>query len=103
MAKITAFGKADSLSAGEVMIPLVVLKKSEDSYSGFIPGFVMKNVVEDTSEKCFARLKNYLIEKLKMIKQNGDTMPFFPKREEIMKDFENVFKIEFIKVTKSNQ
>lgn len=101
MAKITSFGKADAIYSGEVMIPLVVLQKSENSFAGFIPGFVMKNIVESTAEECIAKLKTYLTQKLKTIKENGDTFPFFPNRQEIMKDFENVYKIEFIKVVSS--
>ena len=101
MVKITSFGKADSLASGEVMIPLVVLKNpnsTNSAYAGFIPGFVMKNIVESTPEECFAKLKSYLAQKIKTIKENGDTFPFFPNRQEIIKDFENVYKIEFIKI-----
>ena len=103
MAKITSFGKADSISSGDILIPLVILKKAEDTYSGFIPGFVMKNIVENTPEECFAKLKAYLTQKLKAIKENGDTFPFFPDRKEIMKDFENVYKVEFIKIVSNKK
>lgn len=103
MTKITSFGKADSLATGEIMIPLVILKKTQDTYSGFIPGFVMKNIVENTPEECFAKLKVYLNQKLKSIKENGDTFPFFPNRKEILKDFENVYKIEFIKIVSNKK
>ena len=88
MANITSFGKADSLASGEVLIPLVVLKKSENSFAGFIPGFVMKSIVENSPEECLANLKTYLTQKLKIMKENGEPFPFFPNRNEIMKDIE---------------
>lgn len=102
MAQITTFGKADSLASGEVMIPLVILKRDYDdksSYAGFIPGFVMKNIVEDSKEECIAKLKAYLSQRLKAMMQNGEEFPFFPTKAEIMKDFENVYSVDFIKIT----
>lgn len=101
MANITSYGRADSLVAGEVLVPLVVLKKSENSYAGFIPGFIMKNIMENTAEECFAKLKIYLTQKLRILKETGEPMPFFPDRKEIMNDFENVHQIQFIKIVSS--
>lgn len=102
MAQITTFGKADSLSAGEIMIPLVIIKRDYDdksSFAGFIPGFVMKNIVENSKEECLAKLKNYLSQRLKAMMKNGEEFPFFPTKDEIMKDFENVYSVDFIKIT----
>ena len=104
MVRVTSFGNADSLASGEVMIPLVVLKNETNnvvSYTGFIPGFVMKNVTEATPEECFSKLKNYLNQKLKTMLEENQTFPFFPTRAEIMSDFKNVHKIEFIKIKSS--
>lgn len=102
MANITSFGRADSLASGEVMIPLVVLKNpngTNAAFSGFIPGFVMKNIVEASPEECLSKLKSYLTQKLKIMLENNEPFPFFPTRAEIMREFDGVHSIDFIKIT----
>ena len=94
------YGKIDALAqTGKLSIPLVVLKntaQNSNSYIGFIPGFLMKNISANTSEQCIKNLKEYLTTKLKtMIKQN-EPFPFFPTEEEIRKDWDNVEIIEFV-------
>ena len=44
-----------------------------------------------------------LVKKLKMMKQNDAPFPFFPTKEEIMKDYDNVEIVEFIKVTSKDR
>lgn len=102
----TSFGKVDALAQnGELHIPLVILKnESQNStfpYLGFIPGFLMKNINGTTIEECKTKLKEYLIQKLKIMKQNNEPFPFFPTKEEIMKEYSNVEVVEFIKITTS--
>lgn len=104
--KNTTLFQADALEHyGELHIPLVILKNESPNstfpYLGFIPGFLMKNINGTTIDECKSKLKEYLIQKLKIMKQNNEPFPFFPTREEIMKDFSGVELIEFVKITKS--
>lgn len=99
----TTHGKVDALAVnGELLIPIVILKNdnksSEHPFLGFIPGFLMKNVNGKTLEECKEKLLNYLKQKLQRMMQEDEPFPFFPTREEILKDFDNVELIEFIKV-----
>ncbi|MBQ7884667.1 MAG: hypothetical protein IJ318_01045 [Clostridia bacterium] len=100
MTKVSQFGKPDSLALGEVLIPLVVLKQNQnvESYAGFIPGFVMKNIVEESAPSCLEKLKKYLMQKLDIMTKQNQEFPFFPTRAEIMADFQNVYSIDFVKV-----
>ena len=99
----TTNGKVDALAiSGELCIPLVILKNdnkaSELPFLGFIPGFLMKNVNGKTLEDCKEKLLNYLKQKLQRMMQEDEPFPFFPTKEEILKDFDNVELVEFIKV-----
>ena len=104
----TSYGRIDALAqTGEVSIPLVIIRNTTENvsipYIGFIPGFLMKNVNGHTVDECKTKLKEYLVKKLKMMKQNDEPFPFFPTKEEIMKDYDNVEIVEFIKVTSKDR
>ncbi len=106
--RTTSYGKVDALAqTGEVSIPLVVIKNSMESakipYIGFIPGFLMKNINGYTIDECKTKLKEYLINKLKIMKLNEEPFPFFPTKEEILKDYDNVELVEFIKITSNDR
>ena len=55
------------------------------------------------THECKTKLKEYLVKKLKIMKQNDEPFPFFPTKEEIMKDYDNVEIVEFIKVTSKDR
>ena len=65
----------------------------------------MKNIEMYTSDTCpnCTKLKEYLINKLKIMKLNEEPFPFFPTKEEILKDYDNVELVEFIKITSNDR
>ena len=96
----TPFGKIDALSiSGELSVPLVIIWKTENkqkSFHGFVPALSKKDIISHNLEDCKTALK---AEALKLIKQYKNTeFPFFPSKEEILKDFENVCYLTFIKI-----
>ena len=95
-------GMPDSMAiSGEVLIPIVLLKssyKDSKNFIGFIPGFLMKNIVNEDEQLCKQKVKEYLINKLKLMKENNEVFPFFPTKEEIMKEYDNVYSVDFVKV-----
>ena len=86
---------------GNLILPMVIRKRKIDEqvkYTGFVPGFFGKDVIEDNLDKC----KQILFEKTKekvlnMLKLNSP-FPFFPKKEELLQDFDDIVNITFIKV-----
>ena len=104
MVKITTFGKLDALSTcGELRAPMVVLCEKDDdgkkAYIGFVPGILMDNVVSSSKEDCKAKLKEQTMNVLGLKKKKKSEFPFFPNKEEIMQDFENVADVSFIKIS----
>lgn len=103
----TSSGQTDALAiSGELFVPLVILKnenKNITHYIGFIPGILMKNISADTLEDCKAKLKNYLVLKLKDMVKNNEPFPFFPTKEEIYKDYDNIEHLEFVKIKSENR
>ncbi len=99
----TSYGKIDALAeTGELSVPLVVLKNdiknSSSRFIGFIPGFLMKNIISNEKEECMLKLKTFLKKKLKVMMKNNEPFPFFPSKQEILKEYDNVELIEFIKI-----
>lgn len=106
--RTTSYGRVDALAqTGELSIPLVIIKNSIENvtipYIGFIPGLLMKNINGYTVDECKAKLKEYLIKKLKIMKANEEPFPFFPTKEEILKEYDNVELVEFVKITSSDR
>jgi len=93
------FGKADSLSiSGEINMPLVIIKNSNNTFNGFIPGLTKNDIVSDSLDLCKINLKEQALNIIKDYKKNNTPFPFFPTKEELLKDFENVCYISFIKI-----
>ena len=96
------FGQIDTLSiSGELKVPLVILLKqnlTQKSYIGFIPGLSKKDIKESTLENCKKKLKLLAESTIKEMATNNLPFPFFPSKEEILTDFENVCYISFIKI-----
>ena len=75
-----------------VLIPLVFILENE-KYHGFVPGFVMKDIISSNLNECKKMLTNYVkTEVKKMIEENID-FPYFPEDGEIKEDFKNVVDI----------
>ena len=103
MAKLTSFGKADSLAiSGEIKMPLVVVRADTSKYNGFIPGLTAEDVIETNLNNCKQKLNTLAKEIVTAMAQNNVEFPFFPTKKEIMQDFENVVDISFITI-KSNK
>ena len=75
-----------------VLIPLVFTLENE-KYHGFVPGFVMRDIISSDLNECKKMLTNYVkTEAKKMIEENID-FPYFPEDGEIKADFKNVVDI----------
>ena len=103
MTKLTCFGKADSLAvSGQIKMPLVVVRVDKAKFNGFIPGLTAQDVVESNLNDCKQKLNSLAKEIVTAMAQNNLEFPFFPTKEEIMHDFENVVDVTFITI-KSNK
>ncbi len=102
MARISNFGKIDTLSiSGELTVPLVILTKEKlgkTTYVGFVPALTKKDIVCEDLEKCKAELKQQANEILKAYAKENLPFPFFPTKAEIIADFKNVKEIIYIKI-----
>ena len=101
MARISNFGRVDALESGEIAMPLVILKKescSRTKYVGFIPGMTSKDIISEDVDTCKKFLKTEAKNIIKQMAKNNLAFPFFPAREEIVKDYPNVMEISFIKI-----
>ena len=85
----------------KLSLPMVIIKRkinNEFKYTGFVPGFDGEDVIEDELEKCkdalYKRTKERVV---KMIKANSP-FPFFPTKEELLEDFDDIVYITFTKV-----
>ena len=78
-------------------IPLVI-QKGENVYQGFVPGFVMKDVVSTNLEICKSKLLEYAKQVIKTRIKNNQGFPFFPTNEEIKQDYKNIVLIKRINV-----
>ncbi len=103
----TTGGQIDALAiSGELSVPLVILKnenKNVTHYIGFIPGILMKNISAETLEDCKTKLKNFLVSKLKDMVKANEPFPFFPDKEEINKEYDNIELLEFVKIKSQNR
>lgn len=95
-------GQIDTLSInGEIQMPLVILLKTsltKKEYIGFIPGLTKKDIVSSDLEECKNNLKQCAQDLVKKMATENSPFPFFPTKEEIMSDFENVCYIGFVKI-----
>ena len=73
---------ATSVVDGKVSIPLVFTLEGSQ-YHGFVPGIVMKDIVEQTIEECQIKLISFI----KSMIDNKQPFPFFPTNDEIKKDY----------------
>lgn len=99
-------GKIDTLAiSGQIEMPLVILQHkslAKTNYIGFIPGLTKKDVNAENLETCKQKLKDLASNIIENMAINNLPFPFFPTKEEILKDFENVCFVSFIKI-KSNK
>ena len=77
----------------ELSIPLV-LTKEDGMYHGFVPGFVMNDIVLEDKEQCADQLKVYAKDYLARLEKSDLPYPRFPSNEEIKVDFKKVVYIK---------
>lgn len=101
-----SFGVADSLSVnGEISLPLVVIFKTKldkKYFHGFIPGITKNDIVSEQLEECKKLLKDTAKTIINEYGESNIPFPFFPTKQELLEDFNNVCYISFIKI-KSNK
>lgn len=88
---------ATSVKDNKVNIPLVFTKE-DGKYHGFVPGIIMRDVVENDLEICKQKLLETIKPILKNKVSNNLPFPFFPTNEEIKKDFKSVVLIKRISI-----
>ena len=101
--RITSYGLADAMIASkEVKAPLVIIKRTDDggnvTYAGFVPGFVANDIIDENIEIVKTNLEKFAKERILEMLNSNKPFPFFPTKEEILNDFENVEYIKFIKL-----
>ena len=82
---------------GVVDIPMVVTNEGT-SFHGFVPGFVMKDIIQDDKNVCMQKLQDFVKLTVKNMIKDKKLFPFFPDNEQIKKDFKNVVIIKRVKV-----
>ena len=102
MARVTNFGKIDTLSVSEeISMPLVIIKEinqTETKFRGFIPALTNKDVITDNLDDCKTALKQKAKKIVHQMAKDNLEFPFFPCKEEITNDFKNVYQIIYIKI-----
>ena len=84
-----------------IILPMVIRKRKIDNeikFTGFVPGFYEKDIIEDNLEKCKELLLERTKEKVSKMLKDDSPLPFFPTKEELMEDFNDIVHITFIKV-----
>lgn len=85
----------------ELVVPMVIRKRKINNqivFTGFVPGFVGKDVIDEDLESCKKKLSEKTKTKLiDMINQNSP-FPFFPTKEELLEDFDDIVSITFASV-----
>lgn len=94
----TELFKADARDLYEIInVPMIVIEHKSGkkiSYAGFVPGLTKKDVLSVDYDECKFEIQKKTLELIKKV----ETMPFFPTKEEIMEDYENVKCIMFLQV-----
>lgn len=101
MRNTTEFKIDAMLLSKEVKLPLVVREKVIDgriSYVGFVPGLLMMDIVGYDLETVKKDLETVAKKIVVNMLENNEPFPFFPTKEEILKDFENVVYLKLVKL-----
>ena len=100
--KKSCVGKATSMDLDEVKVPLVVYRKQQDDgsimYHGFIPGIMKEDIVDSNLELVKLKLNSSARETINEMLDNHSPMPFFPDKEAIATDYDDVVYIKFLKL-----
>jgi len=85
----------------DLIVPMVIRKRKINEkmmFTGFVPGFEGRDVIEENIDDCKKKLSSKTQKTVeKMLKENSP-FPFFPTKEELMQDFDDVVSICFVKI-----
>ena len=84
-----------------LILPMVIRKRkinNEIKFTGFVPGFEEDDVIENDLETCKTRLLEKTKAKVADMIKSDSPFPFFPNKEELLEDFDDIVNITFVKV-----
>lgn len=99
--KKTIIAKANAMDLDELKMPLVVCRMVKDGqtmYRGFVPGFEKEDIIDSNLEVVKLKLNTEARATVSKMLENNQPFPFFPDKEAISRDFDNVVYIKFIKL-----
>lgn len=99
--KKTIIAKANALDLDQLKAPLVIRKTEKDGeikYHGFIPGINKPDIVASNLLIVKLKLNSDAKKTISNMIRNNKPFPFFPDKEAILRDFENVVYIKFLKL-----
>lgn len=85
----------------KLVLPMVIrYRKVNDKmvYTGFVPGFEGKDVIDENLESCKAKLFEQTKTAVKEMLAKNKPFPFFPTKEELVADFDDIVSITFVNV-----
>lgn len=99
---MTIQNSIDSRKISEyLMLPMVIRHRKIDNemvYTGFIPGMTEIDIIEKDFSLCKKQLKSKTRLLVVDYIENNRNFPFFPTKEELLEDFEDIVSISFIKI-----
>ena len=84
-----------------LMLPMVIRHRKIDDelvYTGFIPGMTEIDIIEKDFSLCKKQLKSKTRLLVVDYIENNKAFPFFPTKEDLMQDYEDIVSITFIKI-----
>lgn len=97
------FGQTNALTdLDEVVVPLVVNKRKDKdgtlTYHGFVPGIMVEDVVDTDLETVKSALDTKFKKVIGNMINNNIPFPFFPDKDQIIKDYKDVVFIKLLKI-----
>ena len=83
----------------KISIPLVFTRE-DGKIHGFVPGIVMKDIIEDNTKDCEKNLKEHVKKFVIQTRKEQMPFPFFPTNEQIKRDFKHVVLIKRVNIKK---
>ena len=91
----------NTLGKEQLSVPLVVTLEN-NSYHGFVPGIVMKDITDTNLNSCKEKLFLFATKKIKEMILQKKKLPYFPDNDMIKQDFENVIFIKRLTLEQKN-
>lgn len=99
--KRTIIAQSNALDLDQLKAPLVIRKTEKDGeikYHGFVPGINKPDIVGSNLLIVKLKLNSEAKKTISNMIRNNKPFPFFPDKEAITRDFENVVYIKFLKL-----